>query len=213
MGVQIGSVAANQNVAPVIADVFPTRTLTFDADDFATEPQALGAVAHNLPNGDGPWYVESSTTLPAGLVAGTAYWVVHPATPADPGTPLDPEADNFSLALTPGGTAVTVTDAGTGTHTAIRAAESHIVAAWNPPTGQLRVWKGATVISTVAAVLGDFDGAWTGGGAGTHGAIGDNDADDGAHMPAYTAFSGPLTGCHLSSPVRFFQNQLPRGFY
>lgn len=72
--------------------------------------------AHGLQTGDGPFRVSSTTTLPAGLTAGTDYWVVRLS------------ANTFNLAAsyanavadTP--VVVDITDAGTGTHTMARPA-------------------------------------------------------------------------------------------
>lgn len=58
---------------------------------------------HGLNNGD-VIMVASTTTLPGGLAINTAYYVVEKAT------------NDFKVSLTPGGTAVDITDAGTGTH-------------------------------------------------------------------------------------------------
>jgi hypothetical protein len=84
----------------VIAD----DTFTADAGD-----DSLEATAHALQTGDGPVRVSSSGTLPAGLASATDYWVIK----------ID--ADNFSLATSLAnalaGTAINITDAGSGTHT------------------------------------------------------------------------------------------------
>lgn len=77
-------------------------SVTFTAD--ATDNE-LTATAHGLTDGT-PLTVGSSTTLPAGLSADTAYYVVNATD------------DTFQLAESLGGTAVDLTDAGTGTHTA-----------------------------------------------------------------------------------------------
>jgi hypothetical protein len=59
---------------------------------------------HDLHNGD-PVTLSTSGTLPAGLSAGGTYYVINATT------------DTFKLALTPNGTAVDITDTGSGTHT------------------------------------------------------------------------------------------------
>lgn len=61
------------------------------------------AVAHGLVNTDRVM-VFSATTLPAGLSAATVYFVVEKTT------------DTFKLSLTSGGSAVNITDTGTGVH-------------------------------------------------------------------------------------------------
>lgn len=80
-----------------------TPTLVFTAAGFATD--TMTSTAHGLPNGTRVT-VASVTTLPAGLTASTNYYV------------RDAAADTFKLTLVPGGTAVDITDAGSGTHTA-----------------------------------------------------------------------------------------------
>lgn len=61
------------------------------------------ATGHGLFNGQ-LVTVSTTTTLPAGLTANTFYYIVARA------------AGAVSFALTPGGSAVTISDAGTGTH-------------------------------------------------------------------------------------------------
>lgn len=90
----------NKRRSLVVAD--DTFTATHGTETFT-------AVAHGLETGDGPIRVSSSTTLPAGLTAGTDYWVIYV------------DADNFQLATTLAnayaGTELTISDNGTGTHT------------------------------------------------------------------------------------------------
>lgn len=64
----------------------------------------LTAKNHTLQAGDQVRLYNSGGALPAGLSEDTDYFVVNPASPS------------LSLATTPGGAAVTPTDAGTGTH-------------------------------------------------------------------------------------------------
>jgi len=61
------------------------------------------ATGHGLYNGQ-LVTLTTTTTLPAGLTANTLYYIVSRA------------AGAVSFALTPGGSAVTISDAGTGTH-------------------------------------------------------------------------------------------------
>lgn len=74
---------------------------TFTAD---ASTDVCSRAAHNFHNGD-PVTVSSSNTLPAGLTAGTTYYIISATT----GT--------FKLSTTPGGSAVNITSAGSGTHT------------------------------------------------------------------------------------------------
>lgn len=64
---------------------------------------ALTAVSHGLSAGN-IVFVRSTTTLPAGLSANTPYYVINPTT------------NTFQLSTSSGGSAVNITDAGTGTH-------------------------------------------------------------------------------------------------
>ena len=61
------------------------------------------ATGHGLYNGQ-LVTLTTTTTLPAGLTANTLYYIVSRTATA------------VSFALTPGGSAVTISDAGTGTH-------------------------------------------------------------------------------------------------
>jgi len=64
----------------------------------------INDTAHGLSDGDCVT-VASGTTLPSGLSASTYYYVINKTT------------DTFQLSLTPGGSAVALSDDGTGTHT------------------------------------------------------------------------------------------------
>ena len=74
---------------------------TFTAD---ASTDVCSRAAHNFHNGD-PVTVSTSNTLPAGLTASTTYYIVSATT------------NTFKLATTPGGAAVNITSAGSGTHT------------------------------------------------------------------------------------------------
>lgn len=93
----------NNYIAAYAALVYPDDTFTAAATDICTN------VGHGLLTGDGPFQVSSSGTLPAGLTAATNYWVIK----------LDADTFKFAstLANAMAGTAVDITDAGTGTHT------------------------------------------------------------------------------------------------
>lgn len=85
-------------VEKVDLDAIGGTVITADAGtDFLT------AVAHGRSNGD-VVLLSTDDTLPAGLAAATAYYVVNKTT------------DTFQLALSSGGAAIDLTDAGTGTH-------------------------------------------------------------------------------------------------
>lgn len=70
----------------------------------AADTDIITSTAHGLVNGD-TIKVISGTTLPAGLSTTVVYYVISSAT------------NTFSVSLTNGGSAVDITDAGTGTHT------------------------------------------------------------------------------------------------
>ena len=74
-----------------------TTNFSGDANQLTT------SAAHGLYNGQ-IVLVSSTTTLPAGLLADTLYYIVNRA------------ASTVELALTPGGTPITLTGNGTGTH-------------------------------------------------------------------------------------------------
>ena len=80
---------------------FSEESGTAFTTDFTTD--FLTSAAHGLSNGDRVM-VFSGTTLPAGLSANTVYFVVSKTT------------DTFKLSLTSGGSAINLTDDGTGTH-------------------------------------------------------------------------------------------------
>jgi hypothetical protein len=83
---------------------------TFTAAAFATGTLSTG-VGHQFQTGDGPYRVGSSTTLPSGLSAGTDYWI----TAANTTTGTFKLASSKANAIA--GVNVTLSDAGTGTHT------------------------------------------------------------------------------------------------
>lgn len=88
-----------------VSNVIEVADLTFTAatTDICT------ASGHGLQTGDGPVRLASTTTLPGGLAAATDYYIIRLS------------ANTFSLAATRtaayAGTAIDVTDTGTGTHT------------------------------------------------------------------------------------------------
>jgi hypothetical protein len=69
----------------------------------AATTDVISCTAHGLLDGD-TIQVSSAGTLPAGLTALTVYYV------------RDKTTDTFKVALTSGGTAIDITDTGTGTH-------------------------------------------------------------------------------------------------
>lgn len=79
---------------------------TFTADHTT---ETFTATSHGLETGDGPIRLTTTGTLPAGLTAGTDYYVIKV------------DANDFKLALTRAGalagTVVEISDNGTGTHT------------------------------------------------------------------------------------------------
>lgn len=84
-----------------IQRTFAAESGTAFTTDFTTD--YLTSTAHGLSNGD-RIMVYSSTTLPASLASSTVYFVINKT------------ADTFQVSLTSGGSAVNLTDNGTGTH-------------------------------------------------------------------------------------------------
>lgn len=86
------------------------RPLVVADDTFtAADTNICTAIGHGLETGDGPVQLTTTGTLPAGLTAATDYWIIR----------LGDDTFSFaeSLANAYAGTAVDITDAGTGTHT------------------------------------------------------------------------------------------------
>jgi hypothetical protein len=112
LGMVFISGTASPNYALALGTLTNKRRPLVVADDTFTADhttETFTATAHGLQTGDGPIRVSSTTTLPAGLSAGTDYWVIKVT------------ADTFklatSLANAYAGTNLTITDNGTGTHT------------------------------------------------------------------------------------------------
>lgn len=101
----------------------------------------ITSAGHNLHNGD-PLTVSSTTTLPAGLSAGVTYFVISVTT------------DTFQLAATPGGSAINITSAGTGTHSFLVAdgtTDAVFVEVWEKAGGLTRISpEDYTVVRTTA---------------------------------------------------------------
>ena len=91
--------------------VFATRDAgqTF-ITDFATDDK-LDITSHGFSNDDRIMVTSSSQDLPAGLDSATVYYVINATT------------NDFELSLTSSGSAVDITDNGTGTHTAKQVSE------------------------------------------------------------------------------------------
>lgn len=77
--------------------IHPTKTFTAAVSDLVT------SVKHGLSNND-EVILSTTGTLPAGLSTGTRYFVVNAS------------RDTFYLSDIPGGSAVNITDTGSGTH-------------------------------------------------------------------------------------------------
>lgn len=94
-------------------------------------PSVLTWNNHGLSNDD-PILLTTTGSLPTGLSTGTKYYVVNAST------------NTFSLAATPGGTAINTSSAGSGTHTAI-----------NAPWDSTTIGNGTTTF-TLPKLNGDF---------------------------------------------------------
>lgn len=95
--------AGTANVTADLRIVALPRTTLAAVAFTAAASDVCTSAAHGLENGTCVT-VATTTTLPAGLAAATHYFVIEKT------------ADTFKLSLTPGGAAVDITDAGTGTH-------------------------------------------------------------------------------------------------
>lgn len=109
--VTIGGKVYTAKTAETIANrefrAYQSGSFTFVDADVNTGSETITEVAHGMQNGDPVILSNSGGTLPAGLTAGTTYYVVNKAD------------DTFQLSLTYGGSAVDITSAaGGGTHTA-----------------------------------------------------------------------------------------------
>lgn len=94
-------------VVEVEAGEFRCRAGKLDARVFTANADSdlLNISGHPYLNGDGPLRVSNSGgALPTGLVADTDYWI------------RDVDGDNFRVSLTPGGSRVDITGAGSGTN-------------------------------------------------------------------------------------------------
>lgn len=106
-----------------------------------TSTEICTSNGHNLHNGD-PVTVASSGTLPAGLTAGPTYWVISATT------------DTFQLAATPGGAAINLTTAGTGTHSfsvSDGTTDAYQVDVWQASGSKLRVSPSAYTVARTTA--------------------------------------------------------------
>ena len=103
----------------LIATVTNTASATFPAAVMSggfTENQ-LTCTSHALQNGDGPFILSTTGTLPASLQLSTSYWVFKAATASS--LSLATSRDNINEAV--------IADKGTGTHTMTRLANAFSV--------------------------------------------------------------------------------------
>jgi hypothetical protein len=100
--------ACNLTNTELMAAVAETQVIADDTFTAATT-DICTATAHGLESGDGPLRLTTADTLPAGLSLATDYWVIK----------IDANTFKFaaSRANALAGTAVDITDTGTGTHT------------------------------------------------------------------------------------------------
>lgn len=86
----------------------------FGSYDYAVDDAAedtLSLSDHGFETGDGPFQLTTTDTLPAGSSAATNYWIIVPTDSTD----TFKLATSYANAIA--GTAVDITNAGTGTHT------------------------------------------------------------------------------------------------
>ena len=105
---------------------FSTYSKTFATTDVNTATEVITVTAHGFVAGDAVVF-SSTTTVPAGLTAGTTYYVISPTT------------NTLQVSATYGGSAVNITSTGTGTHT-IKGAQRITVTDVTPD-----VLRGATI--------------------------------------------------------------------
>lgn len=89
-------------------DIWKTSELTQGTFTVVAATNVFTSAAHGLSVGDVVEF-KSATTLPAGLSATTTYYVISV-----------PTVNTFKVSATKGGTTVSITDTGTGTHTLLK---------------------------------------------------------------------------------------------
>lgn len=82
-----------------------SASFTFATSDVNTGDDTITEATHGLPDGTPVHFLSSDQDLPAGITALKTYFV------------RDTDTNTFKIAETPGGTAVNITDQGSGTHT------------------------------------------------------------------------------------------------
>lgn len=134
---------ANSLVLFVENDNFRMKVGNYAIEDLVVDDAAEDTFTleeHNYDTGDGPYQVDTDNTLPAGLAGSTDYWIIKV------------DEDTFKLATSYAnaiaGTAVNVTDAGTGSHTI-----DGTVAIAEAPAGTDNNGNGSVLLS--AAALGN----------------------------------------------------------
>lgn len=111
-GLTVGAAQMRQNILGGLA--FSTPLTTFGTDlTFTASGNTLTMATHGMIVTAGPFFLTTTGTLPTGSDSVTPYYAIVPST------------TTMQLALTPAlakaGTAVTLSSAGTGTHTLVRA--------------------------------------------------------------------------------------------
>jgi hypothetical protein len=121
---------------------------TFTASVATDAATLVSPAAHNQVTGDGPVQLTTTSALPAGLSAATNYWLIV----------VDSAHVKFatSRANALAGTAVDITDAGTGTHTMTTFAAKNGASSVQVPAGLPRLLDGCNgpAISVVQDTAG-----------------------------------------------------------
>ena len=116
--VDVSAAGAASITAVNLHAAFPVAGAIADTT-FTASGATLTDNSHGLITGDGPVRLTTTDTLPAGLALATDYWIIYLS------------ANTYSLAtsraLAFAGTAVTTTDAGTGTHTLSDTADTMLI--------------------------------------------------------------------------------------
>ncbi|MCP3684176.1 MAG: hypothetical protein GY861_15955 [bacterium] len=122
---QIAVEASTDTLLTQVVTSAANTTSTFTAGTVAAQNSYITLTKAAV---DGTYVIlTTTTTLPAGLAAATAYYMVNST------------SNKCQLSLTHGGAAVTITDAGTGTHTAT--AQSNQVMLADGVEGQRKIIK------------------------------------------------------------------------
>lgn len=146
-------------IAPVMGDPEPVGQVDllarfgFAPGDVNAGTDRIAHAAHGLNTGDGPFFVSTTGTLPAGLAANTAYWAI-----ADDANAVRLAASSANAV---GGVAVNITDGGAGAHTLGGGFAVYVAGVLQGPAGVAFVAPNRFTLTTAPTVgqvvSADFD--------------------------------------------------------